>query len=178
MSDVSSKKKELERLKTEIKRKLGNGNFWFHEDKEGKIKGFLGASDLMIIGDRPATRKFRDVYIELFYKTLEDYKLENAHLTDFIKKVGKAGKWSIEDMKDSLKFLKEELDIVFPKGEPCRIICLGDRVYNWVCPFVLSLNDKANIQPSRHYAYRFGEKQEREKKFKDSFDKAYKEVMK
>jgi len=169
---------KLRKLRTKIESELGEGNSWFHKDEERIIKGFLGASDLIIIGDRPATRKKRDKFIDLLYETLVENRLEDAHLTDFIKRRGKAGKWSIEDMKESLQFLNKELEIVFSKGEPWRIICLGDRVYNWVCPFIASLNVEANIQKSRHYACRFGKKQEREKKFKDSFNKAFKEVMK
>jgi hypothetical protein len=183
MSVVPVKKlAELQKLKAEIKNQFEKQNerVWFYEDfyegKDKKIKGFLGTSDIIVIGERPATPKSPDMYIKLFYETLKECGLESTHLTDFIKTVGKAGKWTIEDMKESLPFLKKELEILSGKTKPLRIICLGDRVYNWVCPCIISLGVRASIQKSKHYAYRFKKKEEREIKFKEDFRRAFARV--
>ena len=114
----------------------------------GKVKGFFGTGPIMFVCQRPSTRggKIPSTLDLRFYKLLEKYGLENAHLTDLVKCRGLAGKISEEKIDNCFPYLEEEIEILKPK----LIVAVGNYVRR-------ELNKKVQgiaIERIPHYAAR------------------------
>ncbi|MBS7636105.1 uracil-DNA glycosylase family protein [Candidatus Bathyarchaeota archaeon] len=85
----------------------------------------------MICG-RPSTGTFPDKAVKLFYGCLEDYGLEDAHITDLIKcsqKLMKAEKRLTKKYADKcFKHLIREIEILKPK----TIVAVGRKVHSYL----------------------------------------------
>jgi len=196
------KSTSLENLEVEIRKKFETHakDIWlFPRGDDGKVRkflpnsgskvmGFWGTGEkpnckdrVMIIAERPSVgrgkepKKF-DKTTARFYEFLEKNKLDNSHLTDFIKTRAKVGydskkqklKFYEEEYPRHLSILKKEIDII----KPNKIIALGEKAYVWVAickPFLELKNVKLFCAP--HYAsacnarYQFKKMKEFKKEF-------------
>lgn len=74
----------------ELEKKISLHDDWWLFPTQDPIQGFLGTGDIFIVGDQPSTDEWgpKNLNRIMFYKTLENVGLQNAHLTDFYKKRG------------------------------------------------------------------------------------------
>ena len=111
------------------------------------VQGFLGAGQIMFVGERPSTGKFNGPSARLLYSLLEKYGVSDAHLTDVIKTRGKAGEPYPEDMALHRRIFDREVEIV----EPNLIIAFGPKVYD-LLQFSLA-GSGIKIRTVWHYSY-------------------------
>jgi len=93
---------------------------WWLFPTQDPIQGFLGTGDIFIVGDQPSTDEWgpKNLNRIMFYKTLENVGLQNAHLTDFYKKRGFSNTLEQglpDDFPDHVDLLREEIQILKPK---------------------------------------------------------------
>jgi uracil-DNA glycosylase len=136
---------------------------WFFPHRK-KVKGFLGTSDLIIIGLNPSTGAFPNERAKLLYQALTQAGLTNAHLTDLIKVRAKrvdAERLLTNDdfLSEQLKTLTKEIRILRPQ----LLVAMGQRCFEMLrnrdTASVLLRQSKMTTLPIvqvRHYAYRFG----------------------
>lgn len=139
-------------------RRWYNRDPWFFPPC-GKVKGFFGTGEVFLVCERPSTGTFPSNADKLFYKFIEKYGLEDAHITDLIKcrlKVTEKGKTENKkeadnrfkrDAKNCFKHLLEELKILKPEV----IVAVGKRAHGF-------LNDhlpayKNRLYQITHYSY-------------------------
>jgi hypothetical protein len=121
------------RLLSKLERKIRSHQDWWTFDPEGCVKGFCGPGPIVIVGDQPSTSEWRSGHPNrlLFYGTLESLNIGGAHLTDVIKRRGKASasaKQLPSDFDRHLAILPREFRIV----SPVRIIALGELAERWL----------------------------------------------
>jgi len=156
---------------------------YFETNLGKRVKGFWGTGEkpnsdevIMIIAERPSVGRGKkpkefDKTIAHFYEFLEENKLYNSHLTDFIKTRAKVDydlkkpqklKFYEGEFSQHLPILKKEIGII----KPTKIIVMGEKTFLWVaiCKSFLKLrNVRLILVP--HYANRFKKKEEFEKEF-------------
>lgn len=156
---------ELRKLEDKIKGRFGDSAWLFEEI--GNVRGYHGTGlcekygkKIMFVAERPSKgglKKSRtievlrkDLPLMLFYRTLERYNLENAHITDFIKTKAKAGEWKYDDLKENLEIFEKEFTIVSPNVA----IAVGKQSYHWL--YLYLLIRKIDIMPHQlmHYSQR------------------------
>ena len=160
---------KLRKLQDRIEGRFGDSAWLF--EKIGKVRGYQGTGfcmkygkKIMFVAERPskgglekrarAKRAIevlrKDSPLRMFYRALERFNLENAHITDFIKTKAKAGEWSYDDLKENLEIFEEEFTIV----NPDVVIAVGKRGYDWLCLYLLT--KKADLKPDQlmHYSQR------------------------
>lgn len=99
---------------------------WFFPPNGSGVKGFFGTGDVTFICPRPSTGGFDDPASKLFYRLLREHGFTNAHITDMVKCRSKAGKMSGKEIRNCLKFLVKEVEILQPR----TIVAVGNDVYN------------------------------------------------
>jgi hypothetical protein len=119
-------------LLTNLERKIRSHHWWTF-DPEGAVEGFKGAGPIVIVGDQPSTSDWPPNHPNrlLFYGTLASLNIGGAHLTDVIKRRGKASasaKRLPADFDNHLAILRREFRIV----SPTRIIALGELAERWL----------------------------------------------
>jgi uracil-DNA glycosylase len=125
-----SKQKALLGLAHEID---ANQNWWRFPE-EAPIRGFLGTSSIIIVGDQPSTSSWQESHPNrrAFYDTLKKVELSDAHLTDLYKKRGRAGTLRKSplpsDFNDHLLFFQREIEIL----QPSHIVALGKLAYDLI----------------------------------------------
>ena len=144
---------ELENLKNEISEYVKNKGFgaWFYPEYEG-VKSFFGTQDIFLVGLNPSSGNFPSKKDKQLYDILKKERLENIHITDFIK-VRAKNKEVLDILKnqelveEQINFFRREIDILNPK----IIIAFGLR-----CEKLLKDNfPKVKIERIKHYAYRY-----------------------
>lgn len=127
-SSENSKRKALLELAHEVD---ANRNWWRFPE-ETPIKGFLGASSIVIVGDQPSTSSWPESHPNrrAFYDTLKKVDASNAHLTDLYKKRGRSRALRKEplpnDFNDHLLFFRREIEIL----QPTRVVAVGELAYD------------------------------------------------
>jgi Uracil DNA glycosylase superfamily len=124
MSVSSSPMKELALL--ELAKKIRSRKNWWLFPSEGSVKGFLGTAPIFIVGDQPSTDEWSQEHPhrKLFYETLRNLGLANAHLTDLYKKRGLSNSLKQEipsDFQNHVNLFRNEMEIIRPK----LIVALG-----------------------------------------------------
>jgi hypothetical protein len=156
---------DLKTLEKRIKDKFGDSAWLFKTI--GNVKGYYSTGfceryrkKIMFVAERPSKgglKKSRtiealkkDPPLMLFYKTLELFNLENAHITDFIKTKARAGEWNYDDIRANLEIFDQEFKIVSPKV----VICIGEQSFHWLSLYLLI--KKINLKPYKlmHYSQR------------------------
>jgi hypothetical protein len=159
---VTRKKKLLEDLQRRIRRECGEDKVWFYGDERPKSKnitGFLGESELFFLALNPSQGTPNATQFKLFYGSLENNKLQDAHLTDLIKikKSNKDRKELIGNevcMGRQIGYLMEELRIIRPKlivilGGECEKLFRKVRFEN---PEIFNLLKNTHIERITHYS--------------------------
>ena len=107
-----NKEEKLENLREKIIDKHLKNNWdevwFFKENREFGVKGYLGTQDIFFVGLNPSYGNFPSKPDIFFYEILRKYKFEQAHLTDLIK-LRLANKEVNERLKDK-SLLEEQID--------------------------------------------------------------------
>ncbi|MBU3913288.1 MAG: hypothetical protein KKE50_04305 [Nanoarchaeota archaeon] len=121
-----------------------NSEYKDHPEIHG-VKGFYGNgivnnSVLIWITERPSLardkrkeHKFPDWIDKAFYKMLTDSKLQNMHLTDFVKVMHNPGVPPTErELKESVFWMKKEIKLLKKPNKNLIIIANTKRVKEWL----------------------------------------------
>ena len=138
----------LQKLKAKIE---SHKDFWLFPSQDS-VKGFLGTDPIFIVGDQPSTDEWppEHPHRKVFYETLQNVGLANAHLTDLYKKRGLSN--SLEqsippDFPHHLSLFKEEIEILKPK----LIVALGQLAQRLL---IQNLKDWSLVVPRIwHFSY-------------------------
>ena len=144
MNDASTKVRQLELLRNEIVSAILNP--WLFPTR-GKVKGFIGAAEVMFVGERPSTGSFGGPSDDLLYACLEKHGAADAHLTDVIKSRGKVGEPYPDDMGPHRRFFDREIEIVHPR----LVVAFGQKVYD-LLQFSLA-GSGIKVRQVWHYSY-------------------------
>jgi uracil-DNA glycosylase len=145
MSQERSKQVELEALRKEILSRVPDA--WLFPS-EGNVRGFMGASSVMFVAERPSTAVgFGGPGRSFLYPLLEETGNADAHLTDIIKTRAKVGAPYPEEIALHRHFFDRELRIV----RPHLIIAFGQKVYD-LLQFALA-GSGITIRQVWHYSY-------------------------
>ena len=146
---------EQQRITEEIK------DAWLFPPR-GQVSGFLGTSDIVIVGWRPSPSSFPDEGAnKLFYEILKDEGLENAHLTNVVKCRGSKGDPDPEDFPQQIRFFWRELEILSLHG----VVPLGD-AYDRVAALLLTKGVKPLYRLGHYAAMNYEPVQVKEKAFR------------
>lgn len=146
LHEKSTKRQKLEELRKEIVRRWPRA--FLFPARDG-VQGFLGASSVMFVAERPSTAKeeLSGSAKSLLYPFLEEIGAGDGHLTDAIKTPAKVGEPDPEDIAHHWRFLDREIEIVRPR----LIVAFGQRVYHWL-QFPAAVRG-IEIQRVRHYSH-------------------------
>lgn len=140
---------QLQNLERDIKRDIPN--HWLFPT-ENAVQGFMGTGgkhSVMFIGERPSSaERGINSYRKKFYQVLQQFNLQDSHLTDLIKSRGKV-KDAYPDLQNDWRFFKRELAIIEPKV----VFTLSDRVHNFLLFYLIE--KKITEVPIYHYSYAF-----------------------
>ncbi len=112
-----------------------NSGWWFFPT-EDVIQGFLGTSQIFMVGIRPSTKTKNNRNCRIFYDLLAKIGASNVHLADIYKRPAPSKDTEIEsedDFQEHLLFFREEIKIL----RPTRVIALGTEARNrlrWQLP--------------------------------------------
>ena len=140
----AEKQAALEALRREIVDRIPDA--WLFPTR-GPVFGFLGASPVMLVAERPSTGQFESRADKLLYSLLEKLGVPDAHLTDVIKSRGRVGDPYPSDISEHRRVFERELAIV----QPHLIIAFGQKVYD-LLQFTLA-GGGATIRTVWHYSY-------------------------
>jgi hypothetical protein len=121
----SSKREQLLELASG---KAPNFGWWFFPT-EDVVQGFLGTSQIFMVGIRPSTQTKNNRNCRIFYDLLAKIGASNVHLTDIYKRPALSKDTEVEseeDFQDHLLFFREEIKIL----RPTRVIALGSDARN------------------------------------------------
>ena len=154
---------ELKRVIEEYSKKQKK-EVWFYPAHLG-VKGFFGTRDIFLLGLNPSSGTFPSDKDLALYNLLKEKKLENIHITDFIKVRAKNKQVSdlILDkdlMTEQARFFSNELNILKPK----IIITLGRQCESLLMRYFPNIIERCQVQKIKHYSYRF---QSRESLFEE-----------
>lgn len=144
MNAASTKALQLESLRNEIFSTISNP--WLFPTR-GQVKGFIGAGEVMFVGERPSTGGFGGAADHLLYTILEKHGAADAHLTDIIKTRGKVGEAYPKDMAPHRRIFDREIEIIRPQ----IIITFGQKVYD-LLQFSLA-GSGIKVRQVWHYSY-------------------------
>ncbi len=113
---------------------------------QGKVQGFMGVGPVMFVAERPSTGSFPSPGDRFLYDILEQYGIEDSHLTDVIKSRSKV-RTPYPDMTLHRRVFDREIEIVRPK----LIITFGQKVYD-LLQFALA-GMRISIRQVWHYSY-------------------------
>jgi hypothetical protein len=79
-----------QRALLELAREIDANHNWWRFPEEDPVRGFLGTSSIVIVGDQPSTSAWPKSHPNrrAFYDTLTKIGVSDAHLTDLYKKRG------------------------------------------------------------------------------------------
>jgi hypothetical protein len=119
---------KLEQLIELASGKDTNLGWWFFPTEE-VVQGFLGTSQIFMVGIRPSTKTKNNPNCRIFYDLLAKIGASNAHLTDIYKRPAPSKDTEVEseeDFQEHLLFFREEMKIL----NPTRVIALGKDAYD------------------------------------------------
>jgi hypothetical protein len=133
MSRTEGDREKRVRLLKKLREQIRSHEDWWTFDPEGSVEGFAGPGPVFIVGDQPSTSEWEPGHPNrrLFYGSLEALNIGGAHLTDVIKRRGKASasaKRLPPDFDHHLAILRREFRIT----SPIRIIALGELPERWL----------------------------------------------
>jgi len=108
-------------LLKEIALEIGSHEDWWLFPTQEPIQGFMGTDALFIVGDQPSTAEWGPGHPSriMFYQTLQNVGLHNAHLTDLYKKRGFSSSLDPallpDDFLEHVNLLRREIEILRPK---------------------------------------------------------------
>ena len=167
----SSVSKDLRNLQIKIMGSATHKGFevWFYPEYNG-VKGFLGIQDIILLGLNPSSGTFPSQKDKKLYALLKEKRLENIHITDFIKV--RAKNTQVSDLlrnttliSEQVAFLKKEIAIIKPK----IIILLGMRCEQLLKEYIPGVTCK--VVRIKHYGYRYQPQEEVFKEISESLDK-------
>lgn len=116
----------------ELAREIDANPNWWRFPEEPPIKGFLGASSIVLVGDQPSTSPWLKSHPSrrTFYDTLNRIEASDAHLTDLYKKRGRSSALRNaplpNDFNDHLLFFQREIEIL----QPTHVVGVGKLAYD------------------------------------------------
>jgi len=144
MTTDSTKTSQLELLQNDIRSKMPDA--WLFPTL-GNVQGFMGAGEVMFVGERPSRGTVNSRPFGVLYRLLEKHAVTDAHLTDIIKVPGKVRDSYPDDIGPDRMFFDRELAIIKPR----LVVAFGQRVY-WVLQFALA-GTGIPVRQTWHYAY-------------------------
>ena len=104
---------------------------WWRFPEQQPIRGFLGASSIVILGDQPSTSSWPELHPSriAFYGTLQKVGASDAHLTDLYKKRGRSSELRNglpDDFAKHVLFFRREVEIL----KPTRVVAVGTLAYD------------------------------------------------
>jgi len=149
--------RERARRLAELAAIIDSHHDWWRFPSEGPVRGFLGASQLFIVGDQPSTSPWESWHPNrrAFYDLLARLGVADAHLTDLYKKRGKAGTLRAGaplDFAAHLKIFREELDIL----RPIRVVALGRLAHSLLAEYVPEIRSKLSWMWHFAHAVKYG----------------------
>lgn len=132
------------------------------------VEGFFGNGGdrkVTFIAPRPSTGKFPSWRTKIFYGLLNEFDLNDSHLTDFVKCRGPAGGKN-QEMEETCyeEIFKEEIEII----EPDLVVAIG-REAEKLCERYLG---SRNLKKITHYAS-WGSKESIRKKIQDDMKEIF-----
>ena len=139
---------ELQRLA----RRIDATPAWWRFPSEEQVGGFLGAGEVFFVGDQPSTSPWprHDRGRRLFYDGLVAAGLGDAHLTDLVKRRGRASALRDglpDDFDLHLAFFREELALLQPR----RVVAIGRLCEELLRAHVPEVRDR--LAYVTHFAY-------------------------
>jgi len=144
MTTDSTKARQLEMLSDSIMSDITRA--WLFPTR-GNVQGFMGAGEVMFVGERPSMGTDKSRPFRVLYRLLEEHAVTDAHLTDIIKARGKVGASYPADIGRHRMVFDRELAIIKPR----LVVAFGQRVY-WVLQFALA-GTGIPVRQTWHYAY-------------------------
>jgi len=138
-------------------------------NKNNLVEGFLGTGDVVFVCMRPSTATFPNPTVKQFYKLIENYGFQDAHITDLIKcrsKVKIEKGREEKEVENCFGYLLKELEIIYNKNnknkKPSLIVAVGNKAYNYLNK-KLPQHYKDRLVKITHYSARGGKEQVFEK---------------
>lgn len=130
---------------------------WWQFPEEGSIKGSLGDSSIVIVGDQPSTSSWPESHPNrrAFYYTIQRVGVADAHLTDLYKRRGLSGQLKAglpHDFEFHLSFFRRELEILKPK----RVVAVGWLAFNLLFQHVAEVRPILRRMWHFSYVVRYG----------------------
>jgi hypothetical protein len=140
-------------------------------NKNNLVKGFLGTGDVVFVCMRPSTGTFPSPNVKQFYKLIENYGFQNAHITDLIKCRSKVkiekGKEE-KEVENCFGYLLKELEIIYNINKKLSlIVAVGNKTYNYLNK-KLPQHYKDRLVKITHYSAR-GRKEQVFEKLENDF---------
>src|SRR5205085_2177720 len=126
---------------------------WWMFPSEGLVKGFVGAGPVFLVGDQPSLSEWpeSDPNRRVFYDTLAEVGLTNAHITDLVKRRGASSELHYRglppDFAEHLAFFREEVALL----QPVRIIAMGRTTEKLIREHLPEL--RSQLRYVWHFAY-------------------------
>lgn len=150
---------------------------WLFPEEDG-VKGFLGCSDIMFVGERPSTGKSKDDKLDeatkLFYNLLKKYGFQEAHLTDLTKcRKEVKEEDTLQEISNCLGYFKRELTDINTR----TLVALGQKQYMTLKFLLPALEQPVELLRLRHYSatIRFKDKKKR-REAKEKYYHEFKEL--
>src|SRR5947209_13981098 len=144
---------------------------WWFFPTEDVVQGFLGTSQIFMVGIRPSTKTKNNRNCRIFYDLLARIGVSDVHLTDIYKRPAHSKDTEVkseEDFQEHLLFFKEEIKIL----RPTRIIALGKDAYDRLRWHLPELEPIAIEQWHYRYAIRSGRLSEYERRLHAAIEDA------
>ncbi|MDQ3817311.1 MAG: hypothetical protein M3362_06430 [Acidobacteriota bacterium] len=147
-----------------------NFGWWFFPT-EDVVQGFLGTSQIFMVGIRPSTEIKNNRNCRIFYDLLAKIGAPDIHLTDIYKRPARSEETEIEsetDFQEHLLFFRKELEIL----NPTKVIALGNDARTRLRWHLPNLEPIATDVWHYRYAIRTGKLSEYERRLRAAIEGA------
>jgi uracil-DNA glycosylase family 4 len=144
-------------------------------NKNSLVKGFLGTGDVVFVCMRPSTGTFPSPTVKQFYKLIENYGFQDAHITDLIKcrsRVKNEKRNEEKEVENCFEYLLKELEIIYNINKKLSlIVAVGNKAYNYLNK-KLPQHYKDRLVKITHYSAR-GRKEQVFEKLENDFKRIH-----